>query len=279
MFAKQWMPPVPGAFILSPSNCPGASQVAYFSAGIPFEFPQKEWLRIQTIFEESSFIYLRDEQSATKLRNAGVQRDLVVAPDVVVVISDLYPKASLRATADRLLAKVDLSSTQPYLCYQTSAATTQALPIISHELREFFNRQKIPIVLLPLGFCHGDRETLSHLASLLPDQAKLVNPVTVIDMLAILAHADMFAGISMHGNICAYSYGVPHLFGPLGVDKIVGAMCSMDLNADHRISNWRELSQSLEVIANMDRAALAAKQTRAKTRTYEASNGLIASLT
>jgi hypothetical protein len=277
-FARQWMPPVRGAFLLSPRNCPGASRVVYFSAGVPFDIRCEDRPRIQAVFEESSFVYLRDEQSAEKLRGARVQRDLAVAPDAAVVVSDLFPKASLFAAANRLLSRVGLSAEEPYLCFQASAAATGKLPVIASQLRRFSRRHNMPIVLLPLGFCHGDREFLFGLTGESPDRMQLAHPRTVTDMLAILAHANIFAGVSMHGNICSYSYGVPHLFGALDVDKIDGAMRAMDLNGVQRISDWQELRQGLESLLDLDRAVLAGKQKRAAKRVYDVSRGMAAFL-
>jgi polysaccharide pyruvyl transferase WcaK-like protein len=36
----------------------------------------------------------------------------------------------------------------------------------------------------------------------------------VFDMLAIIAASDVFVGTSLHGNITAFSFGIPHVFGP-----------------------------------------------------------------
>jgi len=264
--------------MLSPQNCPGAESVAYFSAGVPFEFQREEWPHVQSVFNAASFIYLRDEQSAEKLRRAGVTRDIEVAPDIAVVISDLFPKKTLADIEQNLLAGIGLSIGQPYLCFQLSMASTPALPNIASQLQAFSTRYNIPVVLLPLGFCHGDVAILSRLSEAYPHQFKLARVQTIREMLAILSHAEAFAGVSMHGNICAFSYGVPHLFGDLNVDKIDGAMTSMDLEPIQRIMGWNGLLQGLEALLDVDRQALSRKQLLASERAYSASDRLINTL-
>jgi len=278
VFIRDRMPPVRGAFMLSPQNCPGAESVAYFSAGVPFEFQREEWPHVQSVFNAASFIYLRDEQSAEKLRRAGVTRDIEVAPDIAVVISDLFPKKTLADIEQNLLAGIGLSIGQPYLCFQLSMASTPALPNIASQLQAFSTRYNIPVVLLPLGFCHGDVAILSRLSEAYPHQFKLARVQTIREMLAILSHAEAFAGVSMHGNICAFSYGVPHLFGDLNVDKIDGAMTSMDLEPIQRIKGWNGLLQGLEALLNLDRQALSRKQLLASERAYSVSDRLIETL-
>lgn len=279
VFIRDKMPPVRGAFMLSPQNCPGAESVAYFSAGVPFEFQREEWPHVQAVFNAASFIYLRDAQSAGKLRRAGVTRDIDVAPDIAVLISDLFPKTALAEIAQNLLSGIGLSIDQPYLCFQLSEAAIPALPSIASQLQVFSKRHNIPVVLLPLGFCHGDVAILSRMSEAYPHHFKLAQVKTIREMLAILSHAEAFAGVSMHGNICAFSYGVPHLFGALNVDKIEGAMISMDLEEIQRIGVWSELLQGLEGLMNLDRLALAKKQSIASQRAYSASDRLIKSLT
>lgn len=82
----------------------------------------------------------------------------------------------------------------------------------------------------------------------------------------------------MHGNICAFSYGVPHLFGALNVDKIEGAMVSMGIDENHRIGDWSEFLQGLEGLMQVDRLDLAKKQTIASQRAYLASDRMIKAL-
>ena len=278
VFKIERMPPVHGAFMLSPHNCPGASSVAYFSAGVPFDFCKDECPQVQAVFNEASFIYLRDEQSAEKLRKAGITRNIEVAPDIAVVISDLFPKASLSDIALELLSEVGLSLNQPYLCFQVSQATTASLPIIAQQLYDYSIRYGIPVVLLPLGLCHGDVYTLSRLASVQPQHFKLVDAQSIREMLAILAHAELFVGVSMHGNIAAFSYGVPHMFGVLGVDKISGAMTSLNLEPTQKLGDWNGLLTGLKELMNLDRTLLAKKQKAAKKQAYSVSERLLKSL-
>jgi hypothetical protein len=101
-------------------------------------------------------------------------------------------------------------------------------------------------VLLPLGYCHGDHEFLQSLSRRSNGALKYADTDSVFDMLSIIAAADVFAGTSLHGNITAFSFGIPHLFGPLPVAKAEGFLNVTQLPAELKLQSWRELNDKID---------------------------------
>jgi hypothetical protein len=65
-------------------------------------------------------------------------------------------------------------------------------------------------------------------------------------MMAIIAASDFFVGTSLHGNITAFSFGIPHLFGPLPVAKAEGFLNVAKLPGELKLQSWRELNEKLD---------------------------------
>lgn len=279
IFQEKMMPPVRGAFLLSSENCPRADRVAYFSAGVPFEFIKSDFPLIQSAFDSAKYIYVRDSISAGKLKRAGVKNDIVAAPDFLIGISNYFDKHRLKAQAESLQLVAGHDPKNPYLCFQVSAAGLNHLNIIGPALLEFSRRHRLKILLLPLGFCHHDREVLQRFSAMSRAEFKFVDVSSIEQMLAVIAHAAMFVGISMHGNIVARSYGVPHLFGPLfGVDKIQGAMEMLRARPVHRLDCWENLSNSLNGLLGVDSEELVSSSSQAFVESVRAARAMMKSI-
>ena len=267
-----------GAFFRFPSRGPAISKVAFFSIGVPHRFTVAEYPLVRTAMAEAAYIYIRDEHSKSRLLEAGVQEEIIVAPDIAVILDDIFPRETLAETLDAVLSRHDLLPAAPYLCFQISAASAPEIPLIAPQLSYIAARHGLRVFLLPLAFCHGDREALSALAALEPRRFRLIQPRTIIEMLAIIAHAVVFCGVSMHGNIAAFVYKVRSMFGKLDASKIDGVMNLLGLPPDLHLQDWLDLRNGLEVTLARDRHDWEERHQAAKALAYSSSRMLIASL-
>ena len=94
-------------------------------------------------------------------------------------------------------------------------------------------------------------------------------------MLAVLAASDGFAGTSLHGNVVAFAYGVPHLFGPLGVEKNAAFLEEVGGAPAQLLASWRELDERLAWAAAQDPAELTARAEAARARARAAATGVL----
>jgi polysaccharide pyruvyl transferase WcaK-like protein len=86
--------------------------------------------------------------------------------------------------------------------------------ILAEQLRKIHLETGFGVLLLPLGQAagHEDNEPLQKIAGLLEDvPAEHIPSPDVADTLACIAGARLFVGSSLHGNLMALVYGVPHV--------------------------------------------------------------------
>ncbi|HEV8169987.1 MAG TPA: polysaccharide pyruvyl transferase family protein [Pyrinomonadaceae bacterium] len=269
-FRARWMDyPAAGPFLLHPKTLPKQSAVAYISCGVPHEFPDDQLDQVRDTLEHASFIALRDEQSAAKLVAAGVKCELRVAPDLTVTLSDHFDHSALIGRARRILSRFGVREDVPVLCFQSQPYPGFLEDDILRELRRYKERRNAEVVALPLGYCHGDHEFLQRLAKQSNGIIKYADVHSIFDMLAIIAASDVFVGTSLHGNITAFSFGIPHVFGPLPVAKAEGFLNVTKLPVELKMRSWSELNDKIDNAVMLGRDFFSTKASEAKARVYE----------
>lgn len=268
-FRARWMSyPAVGPFILAREDLPPGSAVCYVSCGVPHAFPPGEFGAIKRAFEQAEFIYLRDEESADKLRHAGVNRELHVAPDLAVIVSDIFPAVDAVQRGRELLSSFGIDTARPVLCFQSQPYPGFSEAEILDQLTRYRVRTKAEVALLPLGYCHGDHEFLQSLAKRANGLVNYAGVNSILDMMAIIAACDAFVGTSLHGNITAFAYGVPHVVGPLPVAKAGGFLKVADLPAELKLNSWTEMNAALDRAMLLGRSFFSEKARVAKQRVY-----------
>jgi hypothetical protein len=236
---------------------------------VPHEIPSRDVDRVRETLEHASFIGLRDEESADKLVAAGINCELRVAPDLTVILSDQFDRSVLSGRGQRILSRFGVSEDLPLLCLQAQPYPGFHESEILNEVRRYKERRNVEVVALPLGYCHGDHEFLQRLAKQANGIVKYADVYSIFDMLAIISASDVFVGTSLHGNITAFSFGIPHVFGPLPVSKAEGFLKITNLPVDLKMRSWKELNDKIDRAVTLGREFFLSKATEAKARTYE----------
>jgi hypothetical protein len=278
-FRARWMSyPAIAPFILDARGLPPGSEVSYVSCGVPHEFAPSQFDAVNTAFEQAKFVYLRDEDSKQKLRRAGVTRELHVAPDLAVILSDVFDQADTARRGRELLSELGLTKANPVLCFQTQPYPGFSQEEILDRLNAYCDRTNAKVVLLPLGYCHGDHEFLQSLAQRANGRLHYANVNSIFDMMALIAASDVFAGTSLHGNITAFSFGIPHVFGPLPVTKTRGFLEITNLPAELRLSSWSEVDKAIDCATTLGPDFFANRAREAKARVYRVMEQLFESM-
>ncbi len=268
-FRARWMNyPAAGPFLINPDDLPQGGPVYYLSCGVPYDFAPSERNGVERTVERARFVYLRDEQSAEKLRRAGVRRELCVAPDLAVILSDQFEHANEARRGREILSRFGVDTTRPVLCFQSLPHPDFSEEEIVRQLRHYRERTRSEVVLLPVGYCHGDHEFLQRLSKRSGGALKYAGVSSIFDMISIIAASDVFVGTSLHGNITAFSFGVPHLFGPLHVDKAEGFLSVVNLPLELKLRSWSELNDKIELTTGLGRAFFSGRAREAKSRAY-----------
>lgn len=278
-FRSRWMDyPGAGPFIIDPDDLPDGTMVCYLSCGVPHEFSATEADQVKRAFEKAQFVYSRDEQSAEKLRNVNVRREIRFAPDLTITLSDQFNQADEARRGREILSRLGVSVDRPVLCFQSQPYPGFREEEIVQQLQRYMERAHSDIVLLPTGYCHGDHKFLQSLLKESAGAFKYAAVDSVFDVIAIIAASDVFVGTSLHGNITASSFGIPHLFGPLPVAKIEGFLSVMNLPPELKLHSWAEMNDGIDVAIGLGRDFFAGRTREAKAKVYEVVEELLQNL-
>jgi Polysaccharide pyruvyl transferase len=265
-----WMNyPAVGPFLINPENLPAKSSVSYVSCGVPHDFTPTEIESVKRALDQAKFIGLRDEQSAEKLLSAGVTRELKVAPDLTVTLSDQFSQGALIRRGRQIYSRFGVGDGRPVLCFQSQPYPGFSEDDILLELKHYRKRSGADVIAVPLAYCHGDHEFLRSLAKRSEGTVKYADVHSVFDMLAVIVASDVFVGTSLHGNITAFSFGIPHVFGPLPVAKAEGFLRVVNLPVELKMRSWNELNDRIDAALMLGQGLFLERARVAKSKAYQ----------
>ena len=257
-----------GPLVLDASVHAMASPMAYWSCGVPFDIDPAARIALSAAMDSAAYVYVRDSQSAAKLLRAGVKKPLHVAPDAIVTLSDRHAMPSVKAAGKRILANHGIDVTRRVLRFQAVSLDPAAITEVAAQLACYGHNTGEEVALIPIGHCHGDHHTLAELAKVCPGTVKLIPVRQIDDILAAIVACDAFVGTSLHGNITSFSYGIPHLTGPLAVDKLQGFIDVVGLDAEVLLTDWSQLHERLRWLRAQPLSRLSRRVERAKAEVY-----------
>jgi hypothetical protein len=257
-----------GPFLLDKEKYSSVGSLLYFSCGVPFELRDSEKSSVRKAIESAAYVYVRDEQSRKKLADTGVLKDIDVAPDAIVCLSDFFGKQEEKRKGKSILAKHGVEVGRRIICLQSYP---QSMDVEDELLAALFEVRRIcdvEIVLMPIGFCHNDDIFLQRLADRSSGICKYIEINSIFDMISVIAASDAFIGTSLHGNITAFSFGIPHLFGPVPEAKAEGFLQIVGLGSDFKIASWRDVPGKLKMLGTLPEGHIKSQAEKAKIRFY-----------
>jgi hypothetical protein len=175
--------------------------------------PLREEARIR--LHSAAYIGVRDPETKADLERWDLPVEVNLTPDSAVLAPEAFPLAELLPTASETTRAV-LSRLGPdYLVLQVGRYPAWGrVPVLADQIRKIHRETGFGILLLPLGQAagHEDRAPLEKIGGLLEDlPVELLPQPDVNDILISIANARLFVGSSLHGNLMALVYGVPHV--------------------------------------------------------------------
>lgn len=269
--------PAVGPFMIKP-NGKKIRSVTYCSCGVPSPFEDSIKPQIADTFNAASFIYVRDHLSKKNLVEADVKKEIYVAPDLIVALSDFFDAAIEREKGRRILREHGVDTERNILIFQCNRQLPEYIGTIVAQLKSAQARIGCEVVLVPLGGCHGDREYLQEIASRSQGAFTYLALRSIFDIISVLAGCDIFLGTSMHGNITAFSFGIPHAFGRMELKKREGFLDIVHLPENLKIDSWAESNTVLDRAIALKRDFFKQRAEDAKQRVHEVFDKLCHSL-
>jgi len=159
---------------------------------------------------KSTYVSNRDSSTFEALKKQGI--DVNLAPDSATIMSELFPVNTLK----KLVNSEILSNTEEkeYIVFQFGYwKVRNSIEELVGQIEEISLKDNVEIVLLPVGFAsnHDDLIALQKVSRKLKIKHHLYENVSIWDIMYIIGNAKFFFGTSLHGNITAMSYGIPHI--------------------------------------------------------------------
>jgi hypothetical protein len=165
--------------------------------------------------ERAAFLSVRDPQTKAALDGWDLPVEVRLAPDCGLLVANLWPEGAASNQASDAARRAVDGLGDRYLAFQVGRYPAWRLvPHLAEQLREIHRETGLAILLLPLGQApgHEDAVPLARILGLLGDlPVTVLSSPQVVDIVFAIANAALFVGSSLHGNLTALAYGVPHV--------------------------------------------------------------------
>lgn len=181
---------------------------AWNAVGIPFDFDDDQAARVRQAVAAHRLVAVRDELSRKRLEQVGVEREIAVVPDPAFLVDRIFD-AEVLARRRRLHATLGWSPPGRYLVVQGNGSMVNEADRISMAIDAVVaERPDLGVVLISTGEGHGDAEFAQAFIARHPGRVWHPDaPLLPIDIAAILAGAETFVGISLHGAVTTIATG------------------------------------------------------------------------
>jgi len=201
-------------FVFTASDFTGIDRVIFNSLGgseiDPAIFDRYSELRDK--LRGVDYFAVRDQATQQHLAKQGIQTHLY--PDSAILMSNFYPSALLAERVSPEIAGYVAENRHRYVFFQVKNNHAKANEQrIAKQLDAISAQTGLQICLCPIGKAlnHDDHLALKRIAPLLARPARLVDKVTIWDIMYLIANARVYVGTSLHGAITAMSYAVPYV--------------------------------------------------------------------
>lgn len=174
----------------------------------------------------SHYVSVRDERTLESLKNGGI--DAVLAPDSASIMAELYPLSQLEQKISSV--KIKELKNESYIVFQFGYwHVREKIDDIVYQIENITSESDAKIVLLPVGFAtnHDDIIALKQISKKLKVEHILLEDISIWDIMYVIGNAKFFFGTSLHGNITAMAYGIPHI-----------GICKRIVKLDKYLSTW-----------------------------------------
>ena len=213
---------------------------------------------IKSILLDADYISVRDMNSHYILNSKwGINNKLT--PDIANAVSKFYPKGELVKYTSQKTNKFISKNKNRYFCFQIASQYNNGqLSNIICSLSKILEKN-ISIALLPLGTVsgHEDYKILERIYKMLSSKRVFIlKDIKLIDSISLIAHANVFTGTSLHGNITAMSYAVPHFPLNQHINKLTKYIEKWDIPEIEPCIDYSQIHKHYDISTKIDRKLL-----------------------
>ena len=157
----------------------------------------------------TDYLAVRDETSRRSLEEAGVSRDISVAPDSALEVSGLWDEGEISAAYRKVFASRNRSVPGRTIAFHVNSRWMgEEAAIVAARIDRICKKVDAAPILLAIGPCHGDGEVQRQVSrEMRADPLVVDRPQSLLEVTACIARSEAYFGSSLHGMIAACSFG------------------------------------------------------------------------
>lgn len=195
----------------------------------------------------SSYVNVRDAESARLLRRAGVPSHVEIVPDTALDVAELWTADELDAEHEQAFRRRGVDppaggSLAIHLTPRFAGRDTDSLAALVSTIAETAGLMP---VIVAVGPCHGDDRLAREVGDRVTGPCLVVDePRSLREVAALIGRADAYLGSSLHGMITACAFGKPGALIAPPLAKFTGFLESFGLQR-WLFASWSEAADSI----------------------------------
>ena len=223
------------------------------------ELPKFEVDEIKRNMSKSNYISVRDSKSLDNVKELNSK----LYPDSATIMSHFFDINFLADKISNEVKKFVNSKDNKYICIQSNLCSIRGKEeVLVRELEKIHNEEGLEILLLPIGIAanHDDNIALNRLKKYFNIKVNHIEKLNIYDIMYLIANSRFFAGTSLHGNITAMSYAIPHIGLNREISKLDNYLKTWDLEEQNHCIDFEELYNEFKIISKISQKNLEDKK-------------------
>ena len=223
------------------------------------ELPKFEVDEIKRNMSKSNYISVRDNKSLDNVKDLNSK----LYPDSATIMSNFSPINVLENKISKDVKKFIKDTGNKYICIQSNLCSIRGKEeVLVRELEKIHREEGLEILLLPIGIAanHDDNIALNRLKKYFNIKVNHIEKLNIYDIMYLIANSRFFAGTSLHGNITAMSYAVPHIGLNREISKLDNYLKTWDLEEQNHCIDFEELYNEFKIISKISEKKLKDKR-------------------
>lgn len=212
----------------------------------------------------SYYLSVRDNYTKSIFENARLY------PDSAILMSDFF--TNINHNIRKCIREMNFN----YIGLQINYSVfKQNKKQIFKSIDEIYKRYGMKIVLINIGYAplHDDFKSHKILNKAFPNKTILFEDTNIFEIMYLIKNSQIFLGTSLHGNITAMSYNVPHL-GFEKINKLKYFLKTWENNEISSTFDFFNIIEKIDKYLNLDRAKLKQNTDSLKKLAYENLNNI-----
>ena len=223
------------------------------------KLPKFDVEEIKRNMSKSDYISVRDSKSLDNVKELNSK----LYPDSATIMSHFFDINFLADKISNEVKKFVNSKDNKYICIQSNLCSIRGKEeVLVRELEKIHNEEGLEILLLPIGIAanHDDNIALNRLKKYFNIKVNHIEKLNIYDIMYLIANSRFFAGTSLHGNITAMSYAIPHIGLNREISKLDNYLKTWDLEEQNHCIDFEELYNEFKIISKISQKNLEDKK-------------------